>query len=79
MSSASTTASAALMSSRGEIDPALAAAAVVLASVSSALSNLPIIYQQTRNKALSRAVAAVSIAVVLIGLGVLGVTGRILR
>jgi uncharacterized membrane protein (DUF4010 family) len=79
VSSASTTASAALMSSRGEIDAPVAAAAVVLASVSSALSNLPIIYQQSRNKALSRAVAVVSFGVVLIGLGVLGITRKILQ
>jgi uncharacterized membrane protein (DUF4010 family) len=74
VSSASTAASAALMSSRGEIDPPAAAAAVVLASISSALVNLPLTYQQTRNKALSWAVAAVSAVVVLIGLAALGIT-----
>jgi uncharacterized membrane protein (DUF4010 family) len=79
VSSASTTASAALMNARGEIDAPVAAAAVVLASVSSALSNLPIIYQQTRNKTLSRVVALVSFAVVLLGLGVLGITRKVLQ
>lgn len=79
VSSASTTASAALMNARGEIDAPVAAAAVVLASVSSALSNLPIIYQQTRNKTLSRVVALVSFAVVLLGLGVLGMTRKVLQ
>jgi len=79
VSSASTTASAALMSSRGEIDPVLAAAAVVLASVASALSNLPILYQQTRNKPLSRAVAIASFGVVLLGLGVLSLARRIVE
>lgn len=79
VSSASTTASAALMTSRGEVDPTLAATAVVLASVASALSNLPIIYQQTRNRALSRTVTAVSFAVVLLGLGVLGLVRKFMQ
>jgi hypothetical protein len=49
----------------------LAGAAAVLASVSSSLVCLPIIYQQTRHKTLSRAATLISIAVVLLGLGVL--------
>jgi len=71
VSSASTSASAALLASDGKIAPSLAGAAVVLASVSSSLVCLPLIYQQTRHKALSRAVTLISVAVVLLGLGVL--------
>jgi len=71
VSSASTTASAALLASDGRITPSLAGAAAVLASVSSSLVCLPIIYQQTRHKTLSRAATLISIAVVLLGLGVL--------
>ena len=48
-------------------------------SAGRALVDLPLTYQQTRNKALSRAVALVSFGVVLIGLGVLGITRRILH
>lgn len=79
VSSASTTASAALMASSGAIAPSIAGAAVVLTSVSSALANLPLVYHQTRDKPLSRAVAWVSFAVVLLGLGVLVVTHRIVH
>jgi uncharacterized membrane protein (DUF4010 family) len=71
VSSASTTASAALLASDGRITPGLAGAAAVLASVSSSLVCLPIIYQQTRHKILSRAATLISLAVVLLGLGVL--------
>ncbi len=78
-SSASTAASAALMASDGKISPHLAGAAVVLTSVSSALVNLPLIYQQTRHKALGRAVALITLAVVLLGLGVLAVQQKFLH
>jgi len=76
VSSASTAASAALLSSHGEIDSGLAATAVVVTSVASALVNLPLTYQQTRNKALSRAVALASIGVVILGLAVLGLVHK---
>jgi uncharacterized membrane protein (DUF4010 family) len=78
-SSASTTASAALMAADGKIAPHLAGAAVVLTSVSSALVNLPLIYQQTRHKALSRAVALITVAIVLLGLGVLAIQQKLLH
>lgn len=71
VSSASTTASAALLAVDGKITPSLAGAAAVLASVSSSLVCLPLIYQQTRHKALARASTLISVVVVLLGLGVL--------
>ena len=79
VSSASTTASAALMASDGTIAPHLAGAAAVLATVSSSLVTLPLIYQQTRHKALSRAVALITVAVALLGLGVLVFQQKLLQ
>ncbi len=78
-SSASTTASAALMVYNGKVAPHLAGAAVVFASVSSALVNLPLIYQQTHHKALSRAVALATLGIVLLGLGVLAIQWKLLQ
>jgi uncharacterized membrane protein (DUF4010 family) len=79
VSSASTTASAALMASDGTIAPHLAGAAAVLATVSSSLVTLPLIYQQTRHKALSRAVAFITVAIALLGLGVLVFQQKLLQ
>ena len=78
VSSASTTASAALMALDGTIAPHQAGAAVVLATVSSSLVTLPLIYQQTRHKALSRTVALITVAVALLGLGVLAIQQNLL-
>jgi uncharacterized membrane protein (DUF4010 family) len=79
VSSASTTASAALLTAHGQLMPRTGGIAVVLASMSSALSNLPVIYQQTKEKELTRAVSVVSFALVLLGLLVLLVRERFLR
>jgi uncharacterized membrane protein (DUF4010 family) len=68
VSSASATASAALLASRGQVSPHTAGAAVVLASVSSALINLPLVYEQTKHTALTRRLSIISFAVVLLGL-----------
>jgi uncharacterized membrane protein (DUF4010 family) len=68
VSSASTTASAALLAAHNQITPHTAGIAVVLTSVSSALVNLPLIYQQTRHKDLTRTLTMISFAVVLLGL-----------
>jgi uncharacterized membrane protein (DUF4010 family) len=79
VSSASTAASAALMALNGTIAPPLAGAAVVLATVSSSLVTLPLIYQQTHHKALSRAVALITVAVALLGLGVLAIQQKLMN
>jgi uncharacterized membrane protein (DUF4010 family) len=71
VSSASTTASAALLASRGQITPNTAGIAVVLTSISSALVNLPFIYQQTKQKGLTRTLTIMSLVVVLLGLAVM--------
>jgi len=79
VSSASTTASAALLTTHGQLTPETGGIAVVLASMSSALSNLPVIYQQTKEKELTRTVSVVSFALVLIGLLVLLIRERFLK
>jgi uncharacterized membrane protein (DUF4010 family) len=79
VSSASTTASAALLTAHGDLTPQIGGVAVVVASMASALSNLPVIYQQTKEKELTRTLSVVSFALVLIGLLVLLVRERFLR
>ena len=71
VSSAGTTASAALLAAHNQVTPHTAGIAVVLTSVSSALVNLPLIYQQTKHKALTRTLTVISFVVVLAGLAVL--------
>jgi len=68
VSSASTTASAALLAAHSQITPHTAGVAVVLTSVASALVNLPLIYQQTKHKSLTRTLTVISVVVVLLGL-----------
>jgi uncharacterized membrane protein (DUF4010 family) len=68
VSSASTTASAALLAARNQITSHTAGIAVVFTSVSSALANLPRIYLQTKHKALTRTLTVISFVVVLLGL-----------
>jgi uncharacterized membrane protein (DUF4010 family) len=53
VSSASTTASAATLVMEGKLDPLTAGLATVLASMASALVNLPIVHQQTRSRRLT--------------------------
>ncbi|HXN14158.1 MAG TPA: DUF4010 domain-containing protein [Candidatus Acidoferrales bacterium] len=74
VSSASTTATAATLASTGKISWETAGIAVVLTSMTSALVNLPIVYQQTRETALVRRLAFTSALVVLSGLVFLGVS-----
>lgn len=76
VSSASTTASAALLASSGRIAPDIAGIAVVLTSMSSALVNLPLVYRQTRQRVLTRRLAIISFGLVLLGLGALLVRER---
>jgi uncharacterized membrane protein (DUF4010 family) len=76
VSSASTTATAAIMVAHGQLQPELAGVAVVLCSVSSALVNLPLVYQQTRLKRLTGSLVALSSVMVLLGLIVLAIQLR---
>jgi uncharacterized membrane protein (DUF4010 family) len=71
VSSASTSAAAATVASHGQIRPAVAGAAVVLASVASALVNLPIIYRNAQSRTVSRSVTRWTIALSVIGLAAL--------
>src|SRR5512146_140929 len=73
VSSASTTAAAATMAVHGKLSPQVAGVATVFASISSALINLPLVERQTKDKKLTRSLAAISVLLVAIGLIVLGV------
>jgi len=71
VSSASTSAAAANMVGHGQMRPGLAGAGVVLASVASALVNLPIIYRNAKNPALSRRLTVLTVALSVLGIVVL--------
>lgn len=68
VSSASTTATAASLAAVGKIDPLTASVATVLTSVSSAIVNMPLVYQQTRQRTLTRRLAVATAVVVGFGL-----------
>ncbi len=71
VSSASTTAAAANMVAHGQLQPGLAGTGVVLASLASALVNLPIIQRQGKNPALTRRLAMLTVALAILGIAVL--------
>jgi uncharacterized membrane protein (DUF4010 family) len=71
VSSASTSAAAATLVSHNEMPSGLGGAGVVLASVASALVNLPIIYRSAKNPALSKRLTVLTLALTAIGVGVL--------
>jgi uncharacterized membrane protein (DUF4010 family) len=71
VSSASTSAAAANMVGHGRMQPSLAGEGVVLASVASALINLPILYRTARNPDLSRRLATLTLVLSAIGVVVL--------
>jgi len=71
VSSASTTAAAANLSVHGRPSSPAAAVAAILASVASAMMNLPVLYRQTCRKEETRTLSAISFVLVLIGLAVL--------
>lgn len=71
VSSASTTAAAANMVAHGQLPPGLAGTGVVLASLASALINIPIIQRQTKNLTLTRRVTALTLVLTLLGIAVL--------
>ncbi len=76
VSSASTTATAATLAAASQISPETAGIATILTSVSSSLVNLPLVYQQTRQRMLVRKLAVTSILIVLLGGIVLGILIR---
>jgi len=71
VSSASTTAAAANMVAHGQLQAGLAGTGVVLASLASALVNLPIIQRRAKNPALFRSLATFTIALAILGIAVL--------
>jgi len=71
VSSASTSAAAANMVGLGETRAALAGYGVVLASVASALVNLPIIHRNAKNPSVSRRLAILTIVLSVVGLACL--------
>jgi uncharacterized membrane protein (DUF4010 family) len=71
VSSASTSAAAANMVGHRQMQPGVASEGVVLASVASALINLPILYRNARNPALLKRLASVTVMVATSGIAVL--------
>jgi uncharacterized membrane protein (DUF4010 family) len=66
-SSASTTGAAAVLAMHGSVTPQEAGVATVLTSMASALSNLPLIYEQVRERALVRKLTVLSLGIVCAG------------
>jgi uncharacterized membrane protein (DUF4010 family) len=71
VSSASTSAAAANMVGRQQLLPHLGSEGVVLASVASALVNLPILYRNARNPALVQRLARLTLVIAAVGVIVL--------
>jgi uncharacterized membrane protein (DUF4010 family) len=67
VSSASTTAAAAILAAHGETAAYLAGVATVLASITSALSNLPVLYRVTKNAGMTRTLTVKTIIVSAVG------------
>jgi uncharacterized membrane protein (DUF4010 family) len=70
-SSASTSAAAANMVGHGQMNPALAGMGVVLASIASALVNLPIIHRNAANPVLSRRLSVFTVLLSIFGIAFL--------
>jgi uncharacterized membrane protein (DUF4010 family) len=68
VSSASTTAAAATMAMHGKITPSLAGSATVLASLASAIVNLPIIWRTIKNKAIVKKLTIQMLSIILVGI-----------
>jgi uncharacterized membrane protein (DUF4010 family) len=71
VSSASTTAAAANMVSNGQLQPGLAGTGVVLASIASALINLPIVARGAKNGELTQRLVTLTVGLVILGIAVL--------
>jgi uncharacterized membrane protein (DUF4010 family) len=79
VSSASTTAAAANMVGHRQMPAALASEGVVLASITSALINLPILSRNTGNKALVRRLTRFTVIIAIVGIGCLILQEYVLR
>jgi len=71
VSSASSTAAAANLSAQGKVSPYVAGIGVVLASVTSAIVNLPIVARQLRDRKLSLSIAGIIAIQTVLGLAVI--------
>lgn len=68
VSSASTTAAAATMAMHGQLSPASAGSAAVLASLASAVINLPIVWRTTKDKTITKRLTLEIATVALVGI-----------
>ena len=68
VSSASTAAAAAHLSAHGELSPQLAATGAVLSSITSALTNIPVLQRQTRRNDLAARLTWITLGLALIGI-----------
>jgi uncharacterized membrane protein (DUF4010 family) len=68
VSSASTTAAAATMAMHGQLSPSSAGSAAVLASLASAVINLPIVWRTTKDKTITKRLTLEIAAVALVGI-----------
>jgi uncharacterized membrane protein (DUF4010 family) len=71
VSSASTSAAAASMVGHGEMHAAIAGEGVVVASVASAIINLPIVFRNAGNRVVARRLATITVSLCLLGLALL--------
>ena len=69
ISSASTTASAAALAAAGKLSPETAGMATVITSISSAVINIPLVYQQTHDRAITQRLTLVTFVLALVGIG----------
>jgi uncharacterized membrane protein (DUF4010 family) len=76
-SSASTTGAAATLALRHSVDMRTAGLATVLTCMTSALSNLPFLHQQIRQRAVTRKATLLSCGIVVLGLVVMLAVGRL--
>ena len=72
-SSASSTAAVASLAAHGRVTPFIAAVSTVVASVASALVNLPVLYRQNRDPIMIRRLLLISVAVAGVGLAALAI------
>ena len=77
VSSASTTAAAAVLAAHGEAQAYMAGIATVIASIASALSNLPVIYRVTRNASMTWKITRRTLSLAIVGVAALWVEYRV--
>lgn len=68
VSSASTTAAAANLARHGDLTPQLAATGVVLTSITSALSNIPLLQRETRRNDIAMRLAWITLFIAAVGI-----------